>query len=266
MRQIFRNHPALPLSIILILAAAGCKPNGGQTHRSTGSQGAPGSDVKELRLSAQDKDQNPPSGEEKSAAASLWSAISELAPPPGFMGRDPMEKNVAEQNLLFVASEISLAVEEAGLQREIPTAIIRATVDVALHHMSREDREKLKGCEAPVRLTAVSCFLMLSNRIGRESGFDQPAMYLQRMNLQVRMDQKQLTLQTKMPEGTGQDWPKIWMRLFTACFHRPLIILPTDPLRRDLWNWIDGKPTIEVRARDGSVLAVETLSVSTKDP
>ena len=110
-------------------------------------------------------------------------------------------------------------------------------------------------------MTAVACFLVMSNLIGRESGHDQAAMYLQRMNLQVQLDRKQLVLKTKMPGGGRQAWPQLWLRLFSASFHRPLVILPTDSLRRELWNWVDGKPAIVVQARDGSVLATGTLSV-----
>jgi hypothetical protein len=248
----------------LICMAAGCKQNTGRTQPSPGSQATQSIDVEELRLRAQETDQNPPSESEDRALASLWSSISELAPPPTFMGRDPLDKEVAELNRVFIASEIAIAVEEVGLEKKLPSALIRGTIDVAAHHLSVEQREKLIGWEAPVRLTAVACFLMMSNLIGDELGYDQAGMYLQRMNLQVRLDREQLVLQTRMPEGKGQAWPKSWLRLFTACFHRPLVILPTDSLRQELWSWVDGKPSIAVQARDGFVLAAGTLFVPDK--
>jgi hypothetical protein len=183
-----------------------------------------------------------------------------MAPPPNIMGRDPLDKDVAEQNRLFAAAEIAQAVEDVGLEKEIPLPLVQGTADVAVNHMSREEREKLKGWEAPVRVTAVACFLVMSNLIGRESGHDQAAMYLQRMNLQVQLDRKQLVLKRKMPRGGRQAWPQLWLRLFTASFHRPLVVLPTDSLRLELSNWVDQEPSIVVQARDGSALA-GTLSV-----
>jgi hypothetical protein len=177
------------------------------------------------------------------------------------MGRDPLDEDVAEQNRVFAVAEIAQAVEDVGLAKEIPPILIRGTADVAVHHMSREERDQLKGWEAPVRVTAVACFLVMSNLIGRESGHDQAGMYLQRMNLRVQLDRKHLVLKTKMPGGARQAWPQLWLRLFTASFHRPLLILPTDSLRRELWNWVDERPSIVVEANDGSILASGTLSV-----
>ena len=217
----------------LICVAAGCQQNSGRTKPSPGSQATQSIDVEELRRRAQETDSHPPSEGEARTFAALWSSVSELAPPPTFMGRDPLDKEVAELNQVFVASEIAIAVEEVGLDKRLPSALIRGTIDVAAHHLSVEQREKLIGWEAPVRLTAVACLLMMSDLIGDELGSDQAGMYLQRMNLQVRLDREQLVLQTKMPEGKGQAWPKSWLRLFSACFHRPLVILPTDSLARN---------------------------------
>jgi hypothetical protein len=247
--------------IFWIWIAAGCGRDSALTNQSPGSRAGQSREVEELRQRAQETDRNPPTENEDRAIAALWASMSEMAPPPNFMGRDPPDKDVAEQNRLFAAAEIAQAVEDVGLEKEIPLLLVRGTVDVAVHHMSREEREKLKGWEAPVRVTAVACFLVMSNLIGRESGHDQAAMYLQRMNLQVQLDRKQLVLKTKMPGGGRQAWPQLWLRLFTASFHRPLVILPTDSLRRELWNWVDGKPSIGVQARDGSVLATGALSV-----
>jgi hypothetical protein len=247
--------------IFWIWIAAGCGRDPAQTNQSPGSRAGQSREVEELGQRARETDRNPPTETEDRAIAALWASISEMAPPPNFMGRDSLDKGVAEQNRLFAAAEIAQAVEDVGLEKEIPLLLVRGTADVVVHHMSREEREKLKGWEAPVRVTAVACFLVMSNLIGRESGHDQAAMYLQRMNLQVQLDRKQLVLKTKMPGGGRQAWPQLWLRLFTASFHRPLVILPTDSLRMELWNWVDGKPSIVVQARDGSVLATGTLSV-----
>jgi hypothetical protein len=260
MRRDIREY--VVLWTCLICMTAGCKQNTGRMKPSPGSQAAQSTDVEELRLRAQETDKNPPSESEDRNIVALWASISELAPPATFMGRNPLDKDVAEQNGVFVASEIALAVKEAGLENEIPLVLIRGTIDVAAHHLNSDEREKLRGWEAQVRLNAVACFLMMSNLIGDEVGYDQAGMYLQRMNLKVQLDQKQLILMTKMPGGKRQAWPQTWLRLFTACFHRPLVILPTDSLRQELWNWIDGKPSIAVQAADGSVLAAGTLSVS----
>jgi hypothetical protein len=247
MRRNIRERVALFSCIFWICIAVGC--------------GRDSALVEELRQRAQETDRNPPTESEDRAIAALWASMSEMAPPPNFMGRDPLDKDVADQNRLFAAAEIAQAVKEVGLDREIPLLLIRGTADVAVHHMSREEREKLKGWEAPVRVTAVACFLVMSNLIGRERRRDQAAMYLQRMNLRVQLDRKQLVLKTKMPGGGRQAWPQLWLRLFTASFHRPLLVLPTDSLRRDLWNWVDERPAIVVEASDGSILASGTLSV-----
>jgi hypothetical protein len=252
MRRDVRSCVAACACLFTIWTVAGC---------GNGAPPAP-VDVDALRRTAEDIDRNPPTESEDRAVAALWASMSELAPPPGFMGRDPQDKAVSDQNELFAAAEIARAVEEVGLGQEIPALLIRGTAGVVVHHMSREQREKLKGWEAPVRVTAVACFLVMSNRIGRESGQDQAAMYLQRMNLQVRLDRKQVVLETKMPSGGRQAWPRVWLRLFTASFHRPLLILPTDTLRRALWAWVDGTPSIAVHAGDGSVLASGTLAVA----
>jgi hypothetical protein len=132
---------------------------------------------------------------------------------------------------------------------------------VLVEELRREERDKAKGWEAPVRVTAVACFLVMSNLIGRESGHNQAGMYLQRMNLQVQLDRKQLVLKTKMPGGGRHAWAQMWLRLFTASFRRPLLILPADSLRRDLWNWVDARPSIVVEAGDGSILASGTVLV-----
>jgi hypothetical protein len=261
MRRNIRKCVALSFCIFWIWMAAGCGRNPGPAKQSPDSQAEQGSDVEQLRQRAQETDRNPPTESEDRTIAALWASISEIAPPPDFMGRDPLDKDVAESNRLFAASEIAQAVKDVGLDDKIPMFLIRATADVATHHLRREEREKLKGWEAPVRMTAVACFLVMSNLIGRERGYDQAGMYLQRMNLQVELDRKHLILKTKMPGGGRQAWPQLWLRLFTASFHRPLVILPTDSLRRELWNWIDEKPSIVVQARDGSVLAAGTLSI-----
>lgn len=252
------------LCFCLISVATGCKQNPSRTKQSPGSRAAQSRDVEELRLIAHETDQNPPSESEDRNIVALWASISELAPPATFMGRNPLDKDVAEQNGVFIASEIALAVKEAGLDSEIPLALIRGTIEAAAHQLSREEREKLTGWEAPVRLNALACFLMMSNLIGDEVGYDQAGMYLQRMNLQVQLDRKQLILRTQMRGGERQAWPRVWLRLFTACFHRPLVILPTDTLRQELWSWIDGQPSIAVQASDASVLAAGTLVVPVK--
>lgn len=252
---------AFSVCILWVWLAVGCERNPGPKKQSPALKVERGADVEELRQRAQETDRNPPSESEDRTVAALWASISEMAPPAGFMGRDSLDRGVAEQNLVFAASEIALAVQEAGFEDKIPVAIIRGAVEAAVHHLSREEREKLKAWEAPVRLTAVACFLMTSHLIGRECGYDQTDMYPQRMNLQVRLEGEQLILKTKMPGGSRQAWPQSWLRLFTACFHRPLVILPTDSLRRELWKWIDQKPSIAIQARDGSVLAAGTLAV-----
>jgi len=255
---------AFSLCIFWVWISAGCERNPGPKKPSPSLKAESGADVEELRRRAQETDRNPPTESEDRTVAALWASLSEMAPPAGFMGRDSLDRGVAEQNLVFAASEIALAVEEAGFEDKIPVAIVRGAVEAAVHHLSREEREKLKGWEAPVRLTAIACFLMMSHLIGQECGYDQAGMYLQRMNLQVQLEGRQLILKTKMPGGGRQAWPKSWLRLFAACFHRPLVILPTDSLRRELWKWIDQEPSIAIQAGDGSVLASRMLSVSSQ--
>jgi hypothetical protein len=261
MRLNIRQCGALFSGIFWIWIAAGCGRDSALTKQSPGSRAEQSSKVEELRQRAQETDRNPPTESEERTIAALWASMSELAPPPNFMGRDPLDKDVAEQNRLFAATEIAQAVEDVGLAKEIPLLLVRGTANVAVHHMSREERDQLKGWEAPVRVTAVACFLVMSNLIGRERDHDQAGMYLQRMNLRVQLDKKHLVLKTKMPGGGRQAWPQLWLRLFTASFHRPLLILPTDSLRRELWNWVDERPSIAVEAGDGSILASGTLSV-----
>jgi hypothetical protein len=260
-RLSIRRCAVLFSSIFWIWIAAGCGRDSAVRKQSPGSRAEQSSEVEALRQRAQETDGNPPTQSEERTIAALWASISELAPPPNFMGRDPLDEDVAEQNRVFAVAEIAQAVEDVGLAKEIPPILIRGTADVAVHHMSREERDQLKGWEAPVRVTAVACFLVMSNLIGRESGHDQAGMYLQRMNLRVQLDRKHLVLKTKMPGGARQAWPQLWLRLFTASFHRPLLILPTDSLRRELWNWVDERPSIVVEANDGSILASGTLSV-----
>lgn len=261
MRRNTRECVALFSCIFWIWISAGCGRDPVLTKQSPGRRAERSREDEELRHKAQEIDRNPPTESEERTIAALWASISEIAPPPNFMGRDPLDKAVAEQNRLFVAAEIARAVKDLGLDKEIPLFLIRGTADVAVHHMSREERAKLKGWEAPARVTAVACFLVMSNLIGKERGRDQAGMYLQRMNLQVQLDRKHLVLKTKMPGGGRQAWPRVWLRLFTATFHRPLLILPTDSLRRELWNWVDERPSIAVEASDGSILASGTLSV-----
>jgi hypothetical protein len=264
MRRIIQKWLALSFCIFGVWMAAGCERDPGPKKPSSALKAERSADIEELRQRALETDRNPPTESEDRTVAAFWASISEMAPPVGFMGRDSLDKDIAEQNLVFAASEIALAVQEAGFEDKIPMAVVRGAVEAAIHHLSREEREKLKGWETPVRLTAVACFLMTSHLIGRECGYDQTDMYLQRMNLQVQLEGKQLILKTKMPGGSRQAWPQSWLRLFTASFHRPLVILPTDSLRLDLWKWIDQKPSIAIQARDGSVLAAGTLSVSRK--
>jgi hypothetical protein len=252
---------AVCFCLFSIWIVAGCGRNAAPAGQSPGGVAGQSPDGEALRQRAEEIDRDPPTESEDRAIAALWASMSELAPPAGFMGRNPLDKDVADQNRLFAAAEIAQAVKEAGLEKEIPLFLIRGTADAVAHHMNRAERETLTGWEAPVRVTAVACFLVMSNVIGRERGQDQAAMYLQRMNLQVQLDRQQLVLKTKMPGGGRQAWPQVWLRLFTASFHRPLLILPTDSLRRELWNWVDGKPSIGVQAGDGSVLASGVLSV-----
>ena len=261
MRPTIRACAVLCACVVWISIGAGCGRDSASDRQSPGSRPDQSGGIEALRQRAQETDRNPPTETEERTIVALWASMSELAPPPNFMGRDPLDKGVAEQNRLFVAAEIAQAVEEVGLDKQIPLMLIRGTADVAVHHMSREERDKAKGWEAPVRVTAVACFLVMSNVIGKESGLDQAGMYLQRMNLQVQLDREQLVLKTKMPGGGRQAWPQVWLRLFTASFHRPLLILPTDSLRRELWNWVDARPSIAVAAGDGSILASGTLSV-----
>jgi hypothetical protein len=261
MRRNTRERVAACACICWIWIAAGCGRDSAADGQSPGSRAEQSRAAEALRQRAQETDRNPPTEREERAVAALWASMSELAPPANFMGRDPLDEGVAAQNRLFAATEIAQAVEDVGLDKQIPLMLVRGTADVVVHHLSREERDLLKGWEAPVRVTAVACFLVMSNLIGRESGHDQAAMYLQRMNLQVRLDRKQLVLKTKMPAGGRQAWPQVWLRLFTASFHRPLMVLPTDSLRRELWNWVDGRPSVAVEASDGSILASGTLSV-----
>jgi hypothetical protein len=250
MRPTIRWCAAVCTCVVWISIAEACgrrDPGGEQSKGPADQSGA----VEKLRQRAQETDRNPPTESEERIIVALWASMSELAPPPTFMGRDPLDKSIAEQNRLFAAGEIAQAVEDIGLEKQIPPMLVRGTADAVVHHLSREQRDKAKGWEAPVRVTAVACFLVLSNVIGKESGHDQAGMYLQRMNLQVQLDPKRLVLETKM-----------WLRLFAASFHRPLLILPTDSLRQALWNWVDGRPSIAVVAGDRSILASATLSVA----
>ena len=145
MRQRIRECVASSSCIFWIWIAAGCGRDSALTNQSPGSRAGQSREVEELRQRAQETDRNPPTESEDRAIAALWASMSEMAPPPNVMSRDPLDKDVAEQNRLFAAAEIAQAVEDVGLATEIPLLLVRGTADVAVHHMSRDEREKAEG-------------------------------------------------------------------------------------------------------------------------